>query len=326
MLRRLRLTIAIGAGMLVLAWLVGRIASDRFLWSQFLFWIPTPVAAAAALIGAACTGSNRIRLLPDRRDAGRDRIVAVLLVAMGLALGAFALVREHNVWRPEQSSDGALRLLHCNIHWPNRRNAPAVMEFIATRSDDLIVLTEPGWLLLEERGARLSAAGWTVLRTGRFAVLSKLPILEARPLVRAESTDLTLLRVDGSSRGLGELAICLADLPSDPLRPRMASAQRIRSLLEGSFPNGAPKLDLVAGDLNNTRDAASLRALFPAMRDAFDDAGRGVGASWPAFLPLWQLDHVLLGPKVRAVDYTLIDTGLSAHRAQEVALAPDDGA
>lgn len=314
----------VGGVALVLAWLVGRVVSDRFLWSQFLFWIPTPIAALAALIGTLALAARR------NQDGAttRPRIAAAGLFATGLAIAAFSLGREHRVWARSAPTDGALRLLHCNIHWPDREHAPDVMAYLATRDDDLIVLTEPGWLLLDERGSQLALAGWTVLRTGRFAVLSRLPIIEARPLVRAEQSDLTLLRVDASARGLGDLRICLADLPSDPRRPRMASAERLRALLDGDSADASSRsdpletFDMVLGDLNNTPRAASLDRLFPGMRDAQRDAGRGIGGSWPAWLPLWQLDHVLLGPRLRAVDYILVDTGLSAHRAQEVALVP----
>ena len=108
----------------------------------------------------------------------------------------------------------------------------------------------------------------------------------------------------------------------------MASAERLRALLDGDSADASSRsdpletFDMVLGDLNNTPRAASLDRLFPGMRDAQRDAGRGIGGSWPAWLPLWQLDHVLLGPRLRAVDYILVDTGLSAHRAQEVALVP----
>ncbi len=37
----------------VLGWLIGRIASDRYIWSQWLLWIPTPAVLMATLLGLA---------------------------------------------------------------------------------------------------------------------------------------------------------------------------------------------------------------------------------------------------------------------------------
>ena len=39
------------AATVLLAWLLGRVLSDRFSWSQWLLWVPTPAAAAAVTMG-----------------------------------------------------------------------------------------------------------------------------------------------------------------------------------------------------------------------------------------------------------------------------------
>jgi endonuclease/exonuclease/phosphatase (EEP) superfamily protein YafD len=52
---------------------------------------------------------------------------------------------------------------------------------------------------------------------------------------------------------------------------------------------------VVAGDLNSDRDHAAFRGLLDAgLRDAHDAVGRGLARTFPAGLPLLQLDHVLV--------------------------------
>lgn len=328
---------------MVAAWLVGRVASDRFLWSQLLFWIPTPLAIVASIVlivaaiamrptsSTNSTNSSRAPAPPIGATVAipsRARRWVSILGAAALVLTVVSLAREQRAWprlrdlvraSAPPPREAALRILHCNLHWPEGERSPKVMAFLNGREEDLIVFTEPGWLLFDERGKALEQAGWTIVRTGRFAVLSRVPVIEARGLVRAKDTDITLLRVDASKWSLGELTIGLADMPSGPLLARHAHAELVRRLLDAG---AAPPFDLVLGDLNNTRGAASFDVLFPGLRDAYDEAGRGIGGSWPATFPLWQIDHALLGPRLRALDYTLIDIGLSKHRAQLLAIVP----
>ncbi|MFO0857597.1 MAG: hypothetical protein U0640_09615 [Phycisphaerales bacterium] len=73
---------------IVFAWVVGRIASDRFLWSQFLSWIPTLVPLAAALFlwfvswqskrHALQVSSKREDLSPSATRKSQSRFLARL--------------------------------------------------------------------------------------------------------------------------------------------------------------------------------------------------------------------------------------------------------
>ncbi|MCI0632212.1 MAG: hypothetical protein L0Y44_16335, partial [Phycisphaerales bacterium] len=69
----------------VMAWALGRIVTDRFAWSQWLFWIPTPVVLAlcALVLLASLLVRNRVwrkRLLP----AGALGASASLLWFLGI--------------------------------------------------------------------------------------------------------------------------------------------------------------------------------------------------------------------------------------------------
>ncbi len=52
---------------------------------------------------------------------------------------------------------------------------------------------------------------------------------------------------------------------------------------------------VIAGDLNSDRDHALFRGLLDeGLTDAHDARGRGLARTWPAALPLLDLDHVLV--------------------------------
>jgi hypothetical protein len=61
--RRLRAALALAldglAALGPLAWLLGRVLSDRFLWSQYLEWIPTELAVLASGVPLALASALR---------------------------------------------------------------------------------------------------------------------------------------------------------------------------------------------------------------------------------------------------------------------------
>ncbi len=87
-------------------------------------------------------------------------------------------------------------------------------------------------------------------------------------------------------------------------------------------PKGFPTPDLIIGDFNIPRGAASLSRLNMGFPDAFDQAATGYRASWPRRLPLWHLDQVFLGPRLRAWRYEVRDAGSGAHLMQVVDVTP----
>ncbi|HMN95118.1 MAG TPA: endonuclease/exonuclease/phosphatase family protein [Phycisphaerales bacterium] len=309
-LGRVRASVAILCVIALAIWAAGRLLNDRWLGTQALFWVPSILTLIPSwLLVAALWKRGALR---------HPGTIAALGLAAGLSAWLFMV--EHRPLRRGPTTPAetpGLRIYHRNLHWPNRRAAPALLEAIIDRSDDLILLTEPGWLLLEERGKALIEAGWILVRSGRYAILSHIPILEVRSLVRRHDLDITMLRVDASSRGLGALTIALVDLPSNPLIGRMNLARELRYVLDQEL---APDFDIAVGDFNATRGSAAIAALFPGMRHAWDDAGRGWSGSWPSPLPLWHIDHVLLGPELRATDHRLLGDRILRHRAQEAVI------
>ena len=56
---------------------------------------------------------------------------------------------------------------------------------------------------------------------------------------------------------------------------------------------------LIAGDFNTPSPSPLLRAFRPHFREAFQEAGRGFGYTWPSVFPGLRIDQVLVGPEWR---------------------------
>lgn len=116
--------------------------------------------------------------------------------------------------------------------------------------------------------------------------------------------------------------VVVATHPQAPTQPDIWSDDHA-ALLAAVRDHAA---DLVLGDLNATADHAPLRALADAgYRDVGELANEGWQPTWPASdrwavlpgiaFPLAQIDHVLVGPRLAAVDQHTVAIPGSDHRA-----------
>lgn len=139
-----------------------------------------------------------------------------------------------------------------------------------------------------------------------------------RGFARGESGDLFIVTLDTSTLLGHHLTIYLIDLPSDPLAPRYRNAQRIRRILDaarsGSDP--IPPPDLILGDFNTPRRAASMALFTDPLTHAHALAGSGRSATWPRGFPLLHIDHAFVGTRLRALEYRILPTPVSDHLAQ----------
>jgi endonuclease/exonuclease/phosphatase (EEP) superfamily protein YafD len=83
---------------------------------------------------------------------------------------------------------------------------------------------------------------------------------------------------------------------------------------------------IMAGDFNATSDHAPFVELTRSgLRDAFGEAGRGTGATWPQWkgpvMPLMRLDHVLVDDGVVVLNAQVQANRGSDHRRLVVELA-----
>lgn len=76
-----------------------------------------------------------------------------------------------------------------------------------------------------------------------------------------------------------------------------------------------------AGDFNAPHYARVMQ--LDGLHSAFTDVGRGPNATFPAFLPVWGIDHVLGNSHVAFSEYRVLDAGPSDHLAQLARLRVD---
>ncbi len=284
---------------LLFAWLIGRIASDRYAWSQWLLWIPTPVAIAAGLLGAlGSLGHRRLILV--------WAIVAVLIAAYFTGF-------EHRLIRAHGTESSGLRIAFWNGTTSSDGDHTKLNDALLALDADLMILTNAGH---HHRYERLTASlGDDGKRIGfqPFMIFTRLPLLEYRSLVSNDGIEVRHLLLDATAQIGREVSIYAIDLPSDPRIGRMNVAKRLRSLLASA---DGPPPDIVIGDFNMTRGGAALHTAFPDLQHAYDQAGHGYGATYPRAFPLYHIDHVLLDETLQAQDYRLVNPGVGRHVIQ----------
>jgi endonuclease/exonuclease/phosphatase (EEP) superfamily protein YafD len=201
-----------------------------------------------------------------------------------------------------------LRLLHWNVAggWVGAAEQAAE---IAARSPDVVVLSEGPERVARNVGAALP--GFRSRSLGALSVLAREPgegvWLERRRELQAIEIP---VRWNGA-----DVRLMVVNLASSPRVHRDPWLRRVLALADERRP------DLVVGDFNAPRRSRALSRLPEGWRHAYLEAGRGWSASFPVPLPLWSLDHVLVGPGWRALDYRLVSTRWSDHRLQWSELA-----
>jgi hypothetical protein len=303
---------ALFATLIIVLWLTGRIASDRWYWSQWLLWIPTPAALCATLLGLAAAARPAGKTRTKRSRALRWGAVA------GLVLVYFLFI-EHRFLRsapPIPRAESSITLMHWNMAPPTNDDQAVGWDFIVQTNPDIAVVTSPGaWRPQEPLDSWVGPNGNQV-QAGQLLLLTRFPLIRHRLLVSNEGIQIVLAEID--VRG-DRLTLYMVDLPSSPKRPRMQIARRARELLDqaNQFGGGAPaQPDVVVGDFNLTRDSTSLATLFPGMPHAFNEAGHGYGASFHRSFPLYHIDQMLLGRDVECLRYDLLATPVGRHKAQ----------
>jgi endonuclease/exonuclease/phosphatase (EEP) superfamily protein YafD len=86
----------------------------------------------------------------------------------------------------------------------------------------------------------------------------------------------------------------------------------------GGAGPGFPAPDLIVGDFNIPRGSRSLRRLTLGYPHAHSQAGHGHAGTYPRHRQLVHIDHMFVGPRLRAARYETVDPGVGSHRMQVV--------
>lgn len=301
--------------------LASQLLTDRIGPVQFMWWTPRVMLVAAAIVGFAV-------LLAIARAC---RWPAVEQRRLAVWLGVSAILGLACTWSdwglPRARPEGAFRLAHWNICNPTRADAPPSVDTMLAFEADAILLTDAGLAFAEGGAERMAASGYAIARAGPFAIASRAPIVEARPVYAARGRALSRFVL---ATPQGPLAIDAVDLPSETTMHRYSSVRAFVATLEelghlgsntGSNPRSGPaRADLLVGDFNITRGSASLALLAPDATEAFADAGTGWGGTYPRAWPYWAIDQTLVHAPWKALRAQIVDPGRSRHRAQLVDL------
>ena len=250
--------------------------------------------------------------------------IAVVLV-VGNVVWASEMF-EHGRDQPAPTGAATLRLVSANLLVTNPDIVTLARDLAATGAD-VIVLQE----VSAEHLAGLGAAG--LLAKYPYQVLDPLPTFHGSAILS------TLPIADGRAFDVAGSPMTRADLITGTGIVRLINVHTVAPLNESQARRWRAQLDLLAqmrppesgalimaGDFNATLDHAPMDVVVSSgMRDAFNEAGQGIGATWPQssgpMLPLMRLDHVLVSDSVVVMSAEVQANPGSDHRRLAVELA-----
>lgn len=319
-LRALGASCAVLGTCVALPWCVGQAFGDRWTWSQWLFWVPA--WSVAAVTGGAWFAARRWGAPGSVRRA----VLAVLAVAAAWS-GARSAWTDFgwNVVGAGAPPPGAVVITHWNPQWPGARSLEAGSA-LAPELGDVAIVTSPGSLLRVAVRDVWLPEGYRAVDLGAVAIVSRLPVSEARMLAMAalgpkSNAWLAWFRVQLPS-GL-QLGVLAVDLPSQPLLARGDVAATLRSMLARAALPAAP--DVVVGDLNSTPGSEVWHAVGELdVRPPPPWRSTGWLPSYSRPWPMVRIDAMFVGPRLRWDSWRTLDLGLGKHRAQQGVVLPAD--
>jgi hypothetical protein len=341
---------------LLAAWVLGRVVSDRWWWSQYVSWAPS-AAVLGVCVGLAMLrwGLGRVRSRAPREKGLPRRLASVALGSIlwgGIAYSAVFEYRLLNAVRGPAKAP-SVRLLDWNVTSVER--AEHLLPSLRSEAPDIAVLVNPNnWAKWPEVFEGMPEHRYRLNRD-MIQVLSRYPIVRHGSLWLGlpEATDehgapatgarddpgrALYFEVDTTDAIGRTLVVWVLDMPSDERLSRWDLSHRAAAAIAGwsgietrSVEGGRqrarggpgfPAPDVIIGDFNIPRGSKSLNVLTRGLTNAFDQAGWGLCATWPRARPVFHIDQTFVGPAVRATGYRVFDPGHGSHRGQVADIAP----
>jgi endonuclease/exonuclease/phosphatase family metal-dependent hydrolase len=288
---------------------------------------------ATALVRATGLDAGTVLALPV---AGLPLAAVATAAALGallalrarwsVAVAVLLLVAQTGWLAPRFLPDGAdvpadavrVRVGTLNLH-AGRADPAAVVALVRAQRLDVLAVQEAtpdGVRALDEAGLSRLLPHQELHPEVDSSLYSALPLTRAGLLDRPTTWPQTTAEITLGGRAVRLIAVHTLYPVEHPAR----WAADLAALRPEARPDA-----VLLGDLNATLDHADARALLAAgLVDVHAELGRGWAPTWPAAVPLAQLDHVLHGSGLAATSVTEHDVPGTDHRAvvAELALLP----
>ena len=324
--------------------------TDRWLASQFAFWVPAWVYVTMTTILLCAERASAKDSMPRWKSPSWWMLLFCAFTA--IVLGFRAIPRGGNSL--VQPASSTYNIVHWNMSSPDLLSFEGTLaDFPACKSADIILLG----VTVPQQQLQHMVAGlgndWTIRRMGVFAIATRFEIRESvlhalglqagyarsgepvfqnfynehladrlgisrREFNRPDPGYVLETRIQTPER---DLVIRLIDLPSNPFRSRMeiatTAAQAINTLARsGAISQSA---DILIGDCNIPAGSASLQRLSEGMAAAESVSKSGDSfPTWPRALPLLRIDHAWVRNGLDVLRYQTFDGGISDHRGQSL--------
>jgi endonuclease/exonuclease/phosphatase family metal-dependent hydrolase len=298
---------------------VGQIARDRPAPAVYLFYLPALHLAVACM---ALDGALRGRTVRPRWA----------LFCVGILAALTWLIVSHPARGARLRADDAVpvRLVQWNVQWGGRPHTNDVWreitEQLVLQSPDAIVLSEAPRSEQRNELTKRFGGGWSEVvfeNAGgenywyRVAVLARWPVrLEER--FDVPNGVACSVVIDVPRRPLRLLAV---DGVSNPSISRDAFLHALARVCDDTHKAGKP-IDVIAGDFNALGRSRGFDAIERSAGGYAIAAAqhRWYRATYPASLPLYDIDHVLCARDVEADACHLFGAGGTNHRGECVSI------
>jgi endonuclease/exonuclease/phosphatase family metal-dependent hydrolase len=324
--RWLRDLSVLGVLVTIVAGLVGQVIRDRSIALAVLMYLPLLPAGLAAIVLDSLLGG---RAIPRARFG---------LALLGVVAGTWAVATMIGGGVDAVTAPPAgvpeISMLHWNVQWGgglfrNPQTWASQRSEILRRDADIIVLSElppADWLvrLTDELGADASTV-YLEHNPGsryeyRMAVCSRWPIrLEQRVSLPGGAG----MSVTAKIKGRGLRILCV-DGQSNPFRSRLPFLVAIADLCRAASNGGRP-FDVVVGDFNTPARSLGFDSLMDQGYTLASRSTAGWRGTFPSWLPLYDIDHVWLGPGLGIRSCRLYNGPSTDHRGQFLRFTPAIG-
>lgn len=255
-------------------------------------------------------------------DPRRWRCVAfTTLAAVGPLIGTL----QRDLGMPYRSVGAARTLVFLNANDPGERRVDGVrdcdrvLERLVQLDADVTVLVNPGWRVPSawRRSASVLEGRLEIRWVGSVLVASRYGIRAMRMVESLRGLEIgsvksppqaVVIELDVPEGESFPGRILVVDLPSEQDVDRSAMSSKVARRLESIRP------DIILGDLNMTPRSPGVALLAPGFRDAFRDAGRGWGGTWPRSTPWLRIDFALVADGFDPTTVRTFDPGSGGHR------------